>query len=159
VPLITGFPTRILGSRDMRSCQLIIDHIMWTIKIYFLRTEDKREAASSDRLPPAGLGPHATGLPRAGRRPRVPALGSSQDAIIFLRQAKKPLCVLCELRDLCGYSRMLHCRSSVLPDPQSQEPPAPPSTSARAGPIGQVGPLAWCQLMHCRQPVTIRKKS
>ncbi|MCX6678734.1 MAG: hypothetical protein NTU95_12450 [Methanothrix sp.] len=36
---------------------MIIDHIMRTIKIYFLRAEGKREAASSDRLPPVGLGP------------------------------------------------------------------------------------------------------
>ncbi|MEI6103431.1 MAG: hypothetical protein WCP70_05755 [Methanothrix sp.] len=42
---------------------MIIDHIMWTIKIYFLRTEDKREAASSDRHPPAGLGRMAERLP------------------------------------------------------------------------------------------------
>ena len=41
VPLITGFPTRIFGSRDMRSCQLIIDHVIWTIKIYLLRAEGK----------------------------------------------------------------------------------------------------------------------
>jgi hypothetical protein len=34
-----GFPARILGSRYMRSCQLIIDHIMQTIMIYFLRAE------------------------------------------------------------------------------------------------------------------------
>lgn len=45
VPLIMGFPTRIFGSRDMRSCQLIIDHIMWTIKMYFLHGEGKEEAA------------------------------------------------------------------------------------------------------------------
>jgi hypothetical protein len=62
VPLTTGFPARILGSRDMRSCQLIIDHIMQTIMIYFLRADGKLVAASSYRLPPAGLlspGPEA----------------------------------------------------------------------------------------------------
>lgn len=52
VPLITGFPARIFGSRDMRSCQLIIDHIMWTIKIYFLRTVSK-ERGSIERPAPA----------------------------------------------------------------------------------------------------------
>ena len=55
-----------------------------------------------DRLPPADWGRLAKRLPMAGRHARVPASGSSQDAIIFLRQAKKPLCVLCELCDLCG---------------------------------------------------------
>jgi hypothetical protein len=43
---------------------------MWTIKIYFLRTEDKREAASSDRHPPPDLGPPGHEAAQ-GRTPRA----------------------------------------------------------------------------------------
>lgn len=49
VPLTTGFPARILGSRDMRSCQLAIGPIMWAMKIYLLgwRIKDASSTAGS----------------------------------------------------------------------------------------------------------------
>lgn len=66
---------------------------MWTIKIYFLRTEDKREAASSDRLPPASLEPHATGLPRAGRHARASGPGRAGQKRRFLSTVEVELIV------------------------------------------------------------------
>jgi len=44
--------------------------------------------SQGDHLPPACPGPHATGLPGAVSRLRVPALGSSQDATIFCIRQK-----------------------------------------------------------------------